>query len=366
MEELTELRQRLEEAEEVCRALRAGEVDAVVVGHEQEAKRVLLMSGAYARYRQVVEDMEQGAVTVTPAGEILFANRAFARMVGGEVGLLLRSPLSELVQASDGDKLAELLTSSGRAGEVLVTLVDSQNKKTHARVTSVGATEDFITLLVSSLEDRHLYDEARSTIEAIERGTVDAFVIGGDRVVTLESMQAPYRQLVEQMHDGAVILESDGCITYANERLVGMLKTPHPLVIGERLQKFLVAADRAVLDRLLSATHGGHGELHLSLPRGDTLSTHATVSRADGKHLVLFSDVSQRKRHAASEERTRKFLGLLAQEFGNMLGPIRQSTTQLLTTSPDEASKKAVETIVRQTDRMAALIEELRRLNPDD
>ena len=75
--ELQHLRQRLEEAEDVRRAITSGEVDAFVIGPAGNA-RVLLLANAYQRYRQLVERMQQGAVTATPTGQILFANQRFA------------------------------------------------------------------------------------------------------------------------------------------------------------------------------------------------------------------------------------------------------------------------------------------------
>ena len=60
--ELAELRERLEEAEDVRRAITRGEVDAFVIGPGGSG-RVLLLANAYQRYRQLVERMSQGAVT---------------------------------------------------------------------------------------------------------------------------------------------------------------------------------------------------------------------------------------------------------------------------------------------------------------
>ena len=52
--QIESLRQQLLEAEELQRAITRGEVDAFVVGPD-DSKRVLMLSGAYARYRQLVE-----------------------------------------------------------------------------------------------------------------------------------------------------------------------------------------------------------------------------------------------------------------------------------------------------------------------
>src|SRR5262245_40513839 len=89
--ELQQLRERLEEAEDVRRAITRGEVDAFVVGPGGSG-RVLLLANAYQRYRQLVERMQQGAVTATATGHILFANQRFADMLG--------VPLAELYTAT--------------------------------------------------------------------------------------------------------------------------------------------------------------------------------------------------------------------------------------------------------------------------
>ena len=71
------MRRMLEESADVCRAIMGGEVDAFVVGQDNN-RRVLLLATAYQRYRQLVERMQQGAVTVSPQGAILYANQRFA------------------------------------------------------------------------------------------------------------------------------------------------------------------------------------------------------------------------------------------------------------------------------------------------
>src|SRR5258706_668921 len=109
-EEIAALRESLREAQEICLAIRHGEVDAVVVGTSDEQKRVLLLSGAYTRYRQIVEDMQQGAVTISGAGDILFTNHGFAAMLGHSPIDLFRTPLERWIAPSDR-RHAEILTS---------------------------------------------------------------------------------------------------------------------------------------------------------------------------------------------------------------------------------------------------------------
>ncbi|MBL8972128.1 MAG: hypothetical protein JNK56_16210, partial [Myxococcales bacterium] len=85
--EVEELRRRLGEAQETLRAIQSGEVDAVVVT-DAEHPRVYTLDAADKPYRLLVEQMHQGAATLTVEGVVLSCNQPFAR--------LIRSPLEGL------------------------------------------------------------------------------------------------------------------------------------------------------------------------------------------------------------------------------------------------------------------------------
>ena len=82
------LRIRLEESEDTLRAIRSGEVDAIVVsgvGGDQ----IFTLSSAERPYRALIEDMKEGALTLTSEGVILYANRCFSEM--------LKTPLEKVI-----------------------------------------------------------------------------------------------------------------------------------------------------------------------------------------------------------------------------------------------------------------------------
>ncbi|MFN2475386.1 MAG: ATP-binding protein [Chthoniobacterales bacterium] len=85
--EVIDLQLRLEEANETLEAIGSGQVDAVLV-HD----RFLTLKGADEPYRILIEEMNQGAVTLTADGLILYCNRSFTT--------LLRRPLDEIVGSS--------------------------------------------------------------------------------------------------------------------------------------------------------------------------------------------------------------------------------------------------------------------------
>jgi PAS domain S-box-containing protein len=80
-DDVVELRQRLEEAEDTLRAIRNGEVDALVVD-SPDGEVIYTLTTADYPYRLMIDEMNQGAVSVSPDSIILYSNRNFAGMLG--------------------------------------------------------------------------------------------------------------------------------------------------------------------------------------------------------------------------------------------------------------------------------------------
>jgi PAS domain S-box-containing protein len=118
--EIEELRAQLEEAEETLRAIRQGEVDALVVT-ERSTERVYTLKSADRPYRLMIECMRQGAVTLTGEGMVLYCNASFAEMLGSPLQAIIGSEVQRLVAPSSRDTFAALLRQEedGR-GEILL------------------------------------------------------------------------------------------------------------------------------------------------------------------------------------------------------------------------------------------------------
>ena len=91
---IDELHNRLQEAEDTVRAIRAGEIDALVVTGPL-GEKVFILRGADHPYQVIVEEMNEGAATVSPEGTILYCNRRFAD--------LLETPLEQVIGSSIQD-----------------------------------------------------------------------------------------------------------------------------------------------------------------------------------------------------------------------------------------------------------------------
>ena len=370
--EIAALRERLAEAEDVRRAISQGEVDAFVVGSREEDEKVLLLAGAYSRYRQLLDELEHGTVTVGKQGEILFANRRFARIVGAALGELYRAGLADYVHAEDRAAVAALLTTPHAAGEegLEARLVRPGGAQVPVKISLASTWESYSTLVVADLAHEQAAAEARETLEAIRRGEVDAFVMG-ETVVTLNGARDPYQVLADRIQQGALTLSPQRRIVYANSRLVRMLGVPAERLLGTSLESYVIAPDQGLLAAAL-APRGENGnarqvEVRLRRASGEWLQVLVSVAPlADGQSMCLVTDLTESKRHAAADERTRKFLGMLAHEFRNMLNGMRLSVELLRREEQAAERSKALDSLERQMHRMLQVVEDLRSVNPKD
>jgi PAS domain S-box-containing protein len=120
--EFAELRARLAEAEETLRAIRSGEVDAVVVAGKA-GPQVFTLEGAEHAYRVLMESMNEGALTLTAEKMILYANQCFARMVKRPLEQVIGSSFRRFLSAEDRAKLRPLIKRPGKSGSKIQVLL---------------------------------------------------------------------------------------------------------------------------------------------------------------------------------------------------------------------------------------------------
>ena len=110
-QELGELRLRLAEATAALRAIREGDVDAVVVSGTR-GDQVYTLTGAELGCRQLLEAMSEGALTLSAAGVVLYCNGALAKLLGRPLEQVLGSVWRESVAVEDRAGLASMLAQA--------------------------------------------------------------------------------------------------------------------------------------------------------------------------------------------------------------------------------------------------------------
>jgi PAS domain S-box-containing protein len=77
----------------------------------------------------------------------------------------------------------------------------------------------------------------------------------GEKVVTLQGTEHPYRVLVESINDGAATLDAEGVVLYANRRFAQILNIPVGQLSGTSLQNNLSPGQREKLRKLIRQAH---------------------------------------------------------------------------------------------------------------
>jgi len=120
------LRGRLAQAEASLREMRSGEVDALVIA-DMGGARLFTLKDVDQSFRILVEEMSEGALTMTAEGLILYANRRFAEMLETPLEKVIGSTLRTWIAPGSQPFLQSLLERGAgeeRRGEVVLAAND--------------------------------------------------------------------------------------------------------------------------------------------------------------------------------------------------------------------------------------------------
>jgi two-component system NarL family sensor kinase len=122
--ELAELLARVAETDETLRAIRNGEVDAVM-GAGKQSTQVFTLEGAEHAYRVLIESMNEGALTLTADKTILYANECFARMVKCPLEQVTGSSFRRFLSTEDRATLRPLMKRADKSGSKIQVLLNA-------------------------------------------------------------------------------------------------------------------------------------------------------------------------------------------------------------------------------------------------
>jgi PAS domain S-box-containing protein len=113
-ENLDSLRAQVDELQETLRAIRMGEVDAVLVS-APSGDQVFTLQGAEHPYRLMVETIDEGAASLSDDGTVLYANRSFAEIFAVPLERFIGASLADFVVGEDRELLNKLISDATAA-----------------------------------------------------------------------------------------------------------------------------------------------------------------------------------------------------------------------------------------------------------
>ena len=273
-----QLQKRLEESQELLRAISNGEVDALVTSGPQ-GDQVFTLEGSDSAYRNLIEAMSEGAVTMAQDGTILYCNHRFAEMTTSPLENVVGSSIYRFIPPEDEAAFKRLLRDLGR-GELSFRAVDG------------SLLPVFITISALPLGG---FQEAYSAVFTdLTRQKRSEDMIASERLA---------RSIIEQATEAIVVCDDSGRIIRASD-VAAMICGFDPvqqsfeevfdlrLTNGEPICPVSVALQGEVLLKSEVSLHFSNGmQIQLLLNAGPLKS-------ADGKIIgcvVTLTDITERK-----------------------------------------------------------------------
>ncbi len=275
---------------ELIAAVRSGEIDALVLPTPQ-GERVFSSCSQEEPYRVLIEAMSEGALTVSPDGTILYANSAFARLLGIGLEKVIGSHLPILVIPPDAPKLS-LLLSHGSHGPA------------RTEVTLQPAGGQTIPVYVSV-----------QPIRNGERDRLCAVVTDLSEVVRARQAQLRLAEIVETSADAIFAISSSGVVQswnrgaenllgYSSNELTG--RSLLPAIAVDKCEEFL-----GLLQQVRSGQSAQNIETVLLRPDGARVDVTLTLSPIRD-HLGQVAGASAIARdNTAGKRDQRRLQGLL-------------------------------------------------------
>ena len=205
LQENNDLQDRLNVAEDTLRAIRMDEVDALTVCTAQ-GDPVNTLQNADQPYRSLVEQMQQGAVTISDDGSVLYCNRYFATLVGHSPEFIVSQNISQFIVAEEQAQFTAFIQTA-HANEGIYQEFHCQNCQSQAIAVYIVANvfqlvpRVVICLIVTDLSESKHFQQL------------------------LRQSEDRYHTVINAMPDGLVLFSNDGTIQSCNpaaERIVGL------------------------------------------------------------------------------------------------------------------------------------------------
>lgn len=335
-EEIARLRQRLTEAEETLRAIREGDIDALVV-RQADREQVFHLVGGAESYRAFMEAMDIGAAALDETRHLLFANAALLDLLGTTSEALTHDGLGRALGRAAGD-LDRLLDGarSAKCSARLVLPLRGENRQ--VVVTAAPLPLNFshgFALTFSDITDKV---EAAAAEEAERIG----------------------RAVMASANDAVLVCNDQGVVTHASPAVATLCAaSPVGMRFEDAFPVTLTAGAGAMqADDLLAIALGGSSvrgiEASVAAPVGnrDLLVSASPLRRATGTVrgcIVTMVDMTERK---ALEKRQALLMAELDHRMKNMLALVLAISTRTLNASADLAQFR--ETFTQRLSALAA------------
>jgi PAS domain S-box-containing protein len=343
--ENTELRARLEGAEETLRAIRNAEVDALIV-ESPAGPRVYTLHGVDAasnRFRgEILAQVSDAVIAIDGHQRITYANAAAERQYGLGASWALGQLLSKVYETRwlhPGAKSAAETALRERGewcGENVHVRLDGRELHVESSMTvlreTVGQPAGVLAVIRDITDRKQAEDKVRVS-------------------------EIRYRRIFEAAQDGVLLLDPNTCkITDANPFMTELLSYSHDELVGKELYEIGLLKDEVASLEMFRKLKSEHQVRYENLPlqnqggRHQEVEVVANLYDENGRAVIQCNirDITERKR---TEERNKLLMAEVNHRSMNLLAVV-QAVAQQTARGGDPAT--LVARLIERIDGLAA------------
>ncbi|MFH0863035.1 MAG: PAS domain S-box protein [Candidatus Altiarchaeota archaeon] len=308
--ENADLRARLGEAEETLRAIREGEVDAIIVSGNK-GNRVFSLSESENLHRLMVETMNEVGIATTPDGTILFCNNRATELLAQPQNKLLGRNLAEFIASQDIHHFKDILKIALK-------------ETTHKRILFQSRNGNSIPLEIWA---SHLKSQGNPIISLVATDLSQLEAVQ-NLVKQLRESEEKFRGIVETAREGIITATLGGNFTFVNQMMADMLGYPVDEILNKTSLDFSFKdLKKPVLDlrNELKTKKILSGEFKFRRKDGSVLWSSYNASPifdSSGRHvanLAMHTDITERKKVEAKIKQAEEDLRQTRDYLENLL-----------------------------------------------
>jgi signal transduction histidine kinase len=156
---VAELEAKLYEANGIIEAIREGSVDALVLNKDGQSSIYSIESADYT-YRILIEKFDEGALSISEEGWVLYCNDYFSKLVGIPTNKIIGTFFNSYVDSvGQFQQLKNDLKSGPCKGEIVLN-IDGKKIPVCASLTDLKPSVPAIGIIITDLSERHHHEEA--------------------------------------------------------------------------------------------------------------------------------------------------------------------------------------------------------------
>jgi PAS domain S-box-containing protein len=216
---LKKMKSKLVEMEQTISSIQSGKVDALIIHNDDKRSAIYTLEGADEPYRILIENLSEGALTVTEQGKIIHCNNHFCDLIKVSDSNLANTALSDYLPLEQRQVFTDLL---------------NQKKETSKKseFTLIASDNTIKTVLLSC--------------QSLKFGKVNSICIivtdiSEIKAVQLETFKAKerYRTLMDNASCGVLVHDMTGNIIEVNKETEHIFGQPRSEIINNNIISYI-------------------------------------------------------------------------------------------------------------------------------